>query len=51
MMEAQCAVAEPGLAKVKNYFTCLENKKIIMQSHSEAFAILLNSKHLEKNNV
>ena len=31
MMEAQCAVAEtanhgaePGLAKVKNYFTCLE---------------------------
>ena len=33
-MEAQCAVAEtaihgakPGLAKVKNYFTCLENKK------------------------
>ena len=33
MMEAQCAVAEtairgaePGLAKVKNYFTCLENK-------------------------
>ena len=39
MMEAQWAVAEtairgagPGLAKVKNYFTCLENKKIITQS-------------------
>ena len=40
MMEAQCAVAEtaipgaePGLAEVKNYFTCLENRKqIIMQS-------------------
>ena len=38
-MEAQCVVvetairgAEPGLAKVKNYFTCLENKKIITQS-------------------
>ena len=34
MMEAQCAVAEtairgaePGLAEVKNYFTCLENRK------------------------
>ena len=34
MMEAQCAVAEtanhgtkPGLAEVKNYFTCLKNKK------------------------
>ena len=34
MMEAQCAVAEtairgaePGLAEVKEYFTCLENKK------------------------
>ena len=33
-MEAQCAVAEtatggaePGLAEVKNYFTCLKNKK------------------------
>ena len=32
-MQAQCAVAEtavggaePGLAKVKNYFTCLKNK-------------------------
>ena len=38
-MEAQCAVAEtaihgaePGLAEVKNYFTCLKNKKIITQS-------------------
>ena len=34
MMEAQCAVAEtaqsgaePGLTEVKNYFTCLENRK------------------------
>ena len=34
MIEAQCAVAEtairgtePGLAEVKNYFPCLENKK------------------------
>ena len=34
-MEAQCAVAETairgaelGLAEVKNYFTCLENKKL-----------------------
>ena len=33
-MEAQCTVAEtairgaePGLAEVKNYFTCLENRK------------------------
>ena len=32
-MQAQCAVAEtavhgaePGLAEVKNYFTCLKNK-------------------------
>ena len=34
MMEAQCAVAErairgaePGLAEVKNYFPCLDNRK------------------------
>ena len=34
MMEAQCALAktaihgaEPGLAEVRNYFTCLENRK------------------------
>ena len=39
MMEAKWAVtktvirdAEPGLAEVKNYFTCIENKKIITQS-------------------
>ena len=37
MMEAQCAIAEtairgaePGLAEVKNYFTCLENKNSIL---------------------
>ena len=43
MMEAQCAVAEtanhgtkPGLAEVKNYFTCLKNKKKSQRNHSEA---------------
>ena len=42
MMEAQCAAAEtairgaePGLAKVKNYFTCLKMKRS-KHNHREA---------------